>query len=152
MGASSAPEFPFPGGTAGKEPADPVAGKPGHFAWSRWVKEFLKRLDRDSVKNSGDTMTGPLLLRGEPSAVLEAVTKGYVDALLADAAFGDLTQEQIDAISSAAAAQIAAGYLPLTGGTLTGPLTVPAPTTDSHAAQRKTVTDAVATRLPLWGR
>ncbi len=32
-----------------------------------------------------------------------------------------------------------------------GPLTVPAPTADGHAAQRKTVTDAVATRLPLSG-
>ena len=67
MGTSSEPEFPYPGGTAGKEPADPVAGRPGHFAWSRWIKEFVKRLDRDSVKRSGDTMEGPLTLKNGAS-------------------------------------------------------------------------------------
>jgi hypothetical protein len=102
MGTSSAPEFPFPGGEVGKEPADPVAGKPGHFAWSRWIKEFIKRLDRDSVKNSGDTMTGPLIMKngatevtvrvegsslsvshpvrgGEPYFAAHLATKNYVD-------------------------------------------------------------------------
>lgn len=102
MGVSSAPEFPYPGGTAGKEPADPVAGKSGHFAWSRWIKEFVKRLDRDSVKISGDTMTGPLVLKSgatevtvrvdgagllvtgpvaasSPTATNHVATKSYVD-------------------------------------------------------------------------
>jgi hypothetical protein len=79
MGASSAPEFPYPGGTPGKEPADPVAGKPGHFAWSRWIKEFVKRLDRDSVKNSGDTMTGPLVLKnGVPESQLRVDATGLI--------------------------------------------------------------------------
>ena len=32
------------------------------------------------VAKSGDTMTGPLLLSGAPAAALEAATKGYVDA------------------------------------------------------------------------
>jgi len=45
MADSNAPVFPFPGGTAGNEPPDPVAGKPGHFAWSRWIKQFNKHLD-----------------------------------------------------------------------------------------------------------
>lgn len=102
MGASSAPEFPFPGGQAGKEPADPLAGKPGHFAWSRWIKEFVKRLDRDSVKNTGDTMTGALVMKNggtevpigfentvlkvggplivsTPAAASHAATRNYVD-------------------------------------------------------------------------
>ena len=102
MGTSSAPEFPYPGGTAGKEPADPVAGRAGHFAWSRWIKEFVKRLDRDSVKISGDTMTGPLVLKSgttevtvrvegagllvtgpvaasSPTATNHVATKSYVD-------------------------------------------------------------------------
>lgn len=61
MGDSSAPP--------GNEPADPVAGKPGHFFWSRWIKEFVKRLDRESVKISGDTMTGPLKLKNGESSV-----------------------------------------------------------------------------------
>lgn len=46
--SSSSPEFPYPGGTPGAAPPDPVAGKPGHFAWSRWVKQFLLNLDAKS--------------------------------------------------------------------------------------------------------
>jgi hypothetical protein len=79
-----------------------VAGKPGHFAWSRWIKAFVKRLDSESVKISGDTMTGPLVLKnataeaqmrvdgtgmvvsvpvsaGTPSAATHLTTKDYVD-------------------------------------------------------------------------
>ena len=79
MGASSAPEFPYPGGTPGKEPADPVAGKSGHFAWSRWIKAFVKRLDTETVKISGDTMTGPLVLKnGTPETQLRAEASGLV--------------------------------------------------------------------------
>ena len=102
MGTSSAPEFPYPGGTPGSEPADPVAGRPGHFAWSRWIKAFVKRLDTEVVKRSGDTMSGPLVLKngtsesqlrvdgtgliistpvsaGNPSANGHLATKTYVD-------------------------------------------------------------------------
>jgi hypothetical protein len=45
MANSNAPVYPYPGGTPGAEPPDPVAGKPGHFAWSRWIKQFCKNLD-----------------------------------------------------------------------------------------------------------
>jgi hypothetical protein len=45
MAASNAPVFPYPGGTAGAQPPDPQAGKPGHFAWSRWIKQFVLNLD-----------------------------------------------------------------------------------------------------------
>lgn len=102
MGISSAPEFPYPGGTPGSEPADPVAGKSGHFAWSRWIKAFVKRLDTEAVKRSGDTMTGPLVLKSgatevtvrvdgagllvtgpvaasSPTATNHVATKSYVD-------------------------------------------------------------------------
>lgn len=34
---------------------------------------------KDAVKRSGDTMTGPLILSGAPTAPLGAATKGYVD-------------------------------------------------------------------------
>lgn len=49
MATSNAPEFPYPGGTPGDEPADPVAGKPGHFAWSRWIKQYVKNLNSKSM-------------------------------------------------------------------------------------------------------
>jgi hypothetical protein len=45
MAASNAPVFPYPGGAAGAVPPDPVAGKPGHFAWSTWMKQFNLNLD-----------------------------------------------------------------------------------------------------------
>ena len=79
MGTSSAPEFPYPGGTPGSEPADPVAGRPGHFAWSRWIKAFVKRLDTESVKRSGDTMEGPLVLKnGTPQSQLRVDPTGLI--------------------------------------------------------------------------
>lgn len=45
MGTNSSPEFPWPGGTPGAEAPDPVAGRPGHFAWSRWIKQYVKNLN-----------------------------------------------------------------------------------------------------------
>lgn len=79
MGTSSSPPHPYPGGTAGAEPPDPVAGSGGHFAWSRWVKQFLKNLDVQVVKRSGDEMTGPLSLSESPALPMHAATKAYVD-------------------------------------------------------------------------
>lgn len=32
-------------GVAGAEPPDPQPGKPGHFAWSNWIKACVKALD-----------------------------------------------------------------------------------------------------------
>lgn len=45
MATSSAPEFPYPGGTPGAVPPDPAAGKGGHFSWSIWMKQFNLNLD-----------------------------------------------------------------------------------------------------------
>lgn len=59
----SAPVFPYPGGVEGAEPPDPKAGTPGHFAWSNWIKQFVKNLDRDKVAKSGDEMTGTLTFK-----------------------------------------------------------------------------------------
>lgn len=80
VGTSSAPVFPFPGGQAGAEAPDPEQGKPGHFAWSRWVKQFLKNLDRDTVKLSGDTMQGPLVLAGPQGANNTAATISNIES------------------------------------------------------------------------
>lgn len=43
------PVYPFPGGVAGAEPPDPVAGASGHLTWSTWIKEAVKQLDREST-------------------------------------------------------------------------------------------------------
>lgn len=57
---SVAPVYPYPGGTPGAEPPDPSAGAPGHFAWSNWIKQFVKNLDVSTAKLTGDTFTGVL--------------------------------------------------------------------------------------------
>ena len=46
------------------------------------LQETVNGINPDNfVKKSGDTMTGPLLLTGEPTADNQAVTKAYVDKL-----------------------------------------------------------------------
>lgn len=55
-----------------------------------------------ALLKSGGTMTGPLILAADPSALLGAATKQYVDARVGGS-----------------------GFLPLTGGTMTGTLFVP---------------------------
>lgn len=57
------------------------------------------------VKKTGDTMTGALTLNGNPTSNLHAATKKYVD----------------DAVANASSS---GSYLPLSGGTLTGALTL----------------------------
>ena len=64
---------------------------------------------------AGGTMTGAIFLAADPTATLQASTKGYVDNKVT-------------------------GYLALTGGTMFGPLTLAAdPTADSQAATRRYV-------------
>jgi hypothetical protein len=97
---TSAPPYPFPGGIQGDEPPDPVAGQPGHFAWSRWIKEFVKRLDNtdmvldakveSKLDAAGGSVTGDLSVGGDlslagalevpaPTAGAQAANKAYVD-------------------------------------------------------------------------
>lgn len=68
MPTNSSPEYPYPGGSPGGEPPDPVAGQPGHFAWSRWIKKFVQNLNEDKLAKSGDAMTGSLDVAGSISA------------------------------------------------------------------------------------
>jgi hypothetical protein len=84
------------------------------------------------VDVTGDTMTGPLVLFGDPVAPLGAATKQYVDALIA-------------ALNTAIAGKVAKG-----GDTMTGPLLLPAanPTAGLHAAHKKYVDAAAAAVTP----
>jgi hypothetical protein len=74
-------------------------------------------------------MTGPLFLSRDPLTGTEAATKTYVDGKVGGA-----------------------GFLPLTGGTLTGLLTLSGPPTVANHATTKTYVDTqVATRFPTSG-
>src|SRR5215470_8401537 len=73
------------------------------------------------IDRAGDTMGGTLTLHADPTSALQSATKQYVDNAI------------INAIPS-----ISSSFLPLSGGTMTGPLvmaansTAPTPvTTDS---------------------
>ena len=116
------------------------------------------------VKKAGDTMTGALNLPA-PTADANATNKKYVDG--ADAVLNAAIQaetknretaitgvlQQIGELETGIEGDLA-GYLPLTGGTMTGALNVTTPTEDANAATKKYVDDAVqnATDPELAGR
>ena len=112
------------------------------------------------VKKAGDTMTGALNLPA-PTADANAANKKYVDdadAVL-DAAIQKEVQDRETAIEGIqteidSVSGDLSGYLPLTGGTMTGALNVQTPTEDTNAATKKYVDDAVqnATDPELEGR
>lgn len=86
---------------------------------------LAKKLDK-----SGGTMTGLLILSGDPTAAKHAATKGYIDS-----AVKSVTEGVDKALTD---------YLPLAGGTMTGLLTLfGAPTADLHAATKKYVDDTL---------
>jgi len=105
-------------------------------------------------------MTGALNLP-VPTADANATNKKYVDD--ADAVLNAAIQKEVqDRTTAIAGIQTEidgvtgdlSGYLPLTGGTMTGALNVPTPTEDTNAATKKYVDDAVqnATDPELAGR
>ena len=86
------------------------------------------------VNKAGDTMTGPLVLSGDPTQPMEAATKQYVDQHGGGGPSGD--------------------YLPLSGGTLTGPLTLAADPTENLQAATKQYVDTkgvTTTKLTAQG-
>lgn len=125
---------------------------------------------------AGGSMAGALILFANPTAALEAATKQYVDAgdtstlaavathagdaalhltstqnTLLDGLAGTLTATElnyVDGVTSSIQPQLN-NKLDLSGGTMTGALTLSAdPTTSLHAATRQYV-DAVATGLDI---
>ena len=112
------------------------------------------------VKKAGDTMTGALNLPA-PTENANAANKKYVDD--ADAVLNAAIQKEVQDRETAiegiqteidGVTGDLSGYLPLTGGTMTGALNVQTPTEDANAATKKYVDDAVqnATDPELAGR
>ena len=112
------------------------------------------------VKKAGDTMTGALNLPA-PTENANAANKKYVDD--ADAVLNAAIQKEVQDRETAiegiqteidGVTGDLSGYLPLTGGTMTGALNVQTPTEDANAATKKYVDDTVqnATDPELTGR
>lgn len=95
------------------------------------LQSQITTLDAAKVAKSGSTMTGQLILPGTPGSSLGAVPKSYVDSSVAT-------------VAAASALQ-----LPLSGGTMTGPMIGPvyivATLPGSAAGARAFITDATVT-------
>lgn len=134
------------------------------------TKTYVDTAVAPKLNKTGDTMTGLLTLSGAPVNAFHAATKQYVDGLLtnhlADVDL-HLTEEQntfmdalqvtaeevnyLQSLSSNVQGQLD-NKLSLTGGTLSGQLTLPAtPTAATHAVTKGYVDTGVNSRLPLTG-
>lgn len=96
------------------------------------------------MKKSGATMSGALILSGEPTENLQAATKKYVDDAVANVPTpsGGITQEQADA-----------RYVQLAGGTMTGELflSTDTPTSGSGATSKNYVLGVALSKLDKSG-
>jgi hypothetical protein len=91
--------------------ADPTT--PLQAATKGYVDTQVAATASTALPKVGGTMTGALTLSGDPTAALHATTRQYADA-------GDAT----NAAAAAAAQATASAALPISGGSITGNLTV----------------------------
>ena len=105
------------------------------------TKKYVDDQFTKALAKAGGTMTGKITLDGAPTSNLHAATKKYVDDQVSGLTSGGITQSDADS-----------RYLTLTGGTLTGLLSLSGlPTSDAHAATKKYVDDQFAKALPKSG-
>ena len=94
------------------------------------------------LPKAGGTMTGLVTLSADPSSALHAATKQYVDS--AGTALTSAYTAADTALSSTLTTSIA-GKLPLSGGTMTGAITLSgAPSSALHAASKDYVDSSVS--------
>jgi hypothetical protein len=106
------------------------------------------------LEKAGDTMTGSLILAGDPTLNLEASTKQYVDTRLlksGDTMTGFLTLNANPTNGlHAVTKQYADTFLSLSGGTLTGSLNLVAdPIQPLEAATKQYVDNLLSENIPL---
>jgi len=144
--------------------ADPVGSL--HAA----TKQYVDTQDALKVSKSGSTMSGYLVLHADPATALQAATKGYVDTNLNSHAIDNsihisaaqntfldnlsITYEEANrlaGVTSSVQTQLDE-KLNLSGGTLTGALTLAgAPSVDLQAATKKYTDDGDALKVAKAG-
>lgn len=103
----------------------------------------------DRVIKSGDTMTGTLVLSGDPVDPLDAVTKQYADGLLASASTIFAPIVHTHAIADVTNLQTTLdGKVNLAGDTMTGPLVLSGAPTNPLEAVTKGYVDGLAVSAP----
>jgi Chaperone of endosialidase len=114
------------------------------------VTAAFQAADSHKVSKSGDTMTGTLTLASDPVGNLDAATRQFVLAnavtgppSLPEAPDGAHAYGRIGGTTPSWSA-----VLPLSGGTLTGPLTLAANPTAALGATTKQYTDAAVAAVP----
>jgi hypothetical protein len=118
----------------------------------------LDAADALRVLKTGDTMMGPLVLALDPTQLMEAATKQYVDQEVADGIAGTIQDAPSDGVQYGrqdatwtpvppvpTAADFAADFVNVGGDTMTGPLVLPLdPVLPLEAATKQYVDQEVA--------
>ena len=144
--------------------ADPIA------SLQAATKQYVDNQDALKVSKAGDTMTGALVLAGDPTTGMQAATKQYIDTNLASHASNDslhITAEQNTLLDNLTATYTELNYLGgvtanvqtqldsklnLSGGTLTGALTLAAdPAGNLQAATKQYVDNQDALKVSKAG-
>jgi microcystin-dependent protein len=107
------------------------------------TKQYVDTRTSSSVSStkfvplSGGTMTGALTLNADPTTPLHAATKQYVDS---NYITGAVTKQYVNTNISSLSGTVDSKFLPLSGGTMTGALTLNAnPTASLHSATKQYV-------------
>ena len=111
------------------------------------LHDFLEVIGVDTpagfVNKNGDTMRGPLILVRDPEAPMEAVNKQFMDLNFVRR---DSYQTDVSSfVKQTEVASLLATKLSVTGGEMTGPITLNAvPTEDLHAVNKNYVDNKVS--------
>jgi len=125
-----------------------LAGDPAG-ALDAATRQWVQSEDGKRLALAGGQMTGSLLLKGAPSDPNEAANKNYVDQQIAA---GGVPDAPTDGKTYGRVSSTWSPVLPISGGTLTGLLTLAAdPTQNLHAATMQWTLARDALLLPLAG-
>src|SRR3954469_9554985 len=98
-----------------------VAGPGGLLYTWDGIKWVIPTAPGPYLPLTGGTLSGPLILSGDPTLPLGAATKQYIDLRLGS---GSISDAPINGTTYGRASGVWVPVLPITGGTLTGTLAV----------------------------